>query len=100
MRFPYSISSSDTIATAVSVLRETGVSRLPVIGKGNKLDGLLEALRAILRAEGPYSRDRLTHAENTIWAMKALAEVAITQASPPTPEPTPEADVKLPPTES
>jgi hypothetical protein len=35
-----------------------------------------EALLEIAKGEGPFSRDPLTHAENTIEAMKELAAVA------------------------
>ena len=40
-------------------------------------DALAEALRDVAKAEGAYSRDRLTHAENTIASMKAIAEAAL-----------------------
>lgn len=41
---------------------------------------LLAALEEIAKGEGAYSRDPLTHAENTIDAMKALASAAIQKA--------------------
>lgn len=41
---------------------------------------LLAALGKITRGEGPYSRDRLTHAEGAIDAMKATAEKALSYA--------------------
>ena len=36
-----------------------------------------EALREIAQGSGPFSRDRLTHAENTIESMKELARAAL-----------------------
>ena len=41
---------------------------------------LLEALREIAKGEGPFSTDRLTHAENCIEAMQEIARVAIAKA--------------------
>jgi len=41
------------------------------------VDELIEALQAIARAEGRYSRDPLTHASNTIDDMVALANTAL-----------------------
>ena len=41
------------------------------------MDELIEALQAIARAEGRYSRDPLTHASNTIDDMVALANTAL-----------------------
>jgi CBS domain-containing protein/ribosome-associated translation inhibitor RaiA len=50
MQFPYCVSYSDSIETAVAVLREMGVSRLPVINKKGRPEGLIEALD-LLRAD-------------------------------------------------
>ncbi|MFH1444896.1 MAG: CBS domain-containing protein [Nanoarchaeota archaeon] len=44
MKFPYSVSYNDTISTAMSVLRQTGVSRLPVVSKTGGIDGLIDAV--------------------------------------------------------
>lgn len=41
---------------------------------------LLEALKQIAKGEGAFSRDQLTHANNTIQDMKAIAESALTLA--------------------
>lgn len=41
---------------------------------------LLEALKKIAEGKGPFSSDRLTHAENTIEAMRELARAAIAKA--------------------
>jgi len=41
---------------------------------------MLEALKEISRGAGPFSRDPLTHADNCIDAMKALALEAIAKA--------------------
>ena len=38
---------------------------------------LLAALQKIAKGEGAYNRDPLTHASNTIEAMKAIAEAAL-----------------------
>jgi hypothetical protein len=38
---------------------------------------LLKALEKIAKAEGPFSRDPLQHATNTIQDMVAIAEAAI-----------------------
>jgi hypothetical protein len=40
-------------------------------------DALVEALREIAKAEGPYAVDRLQHAMNTIENMVAIAEAAL-----------------------
>jgi hypothetical protein len=45
-------------------------------------DDLLEALEEIARREGAYSRDPLTHAENTIDNMERIARDAIAKAQP------------------
>lgn len=42
-------------------------------------DALLDALEEISKGEGPYSNDRLDHAENTIESMIQIAEAAIAQ---------------------
>ena len=41
---------------------------------------LLEALKKIAECKGPFSSDRLTHAENTIEAMRELTRAAIAKA--------------------
>lgn len=40
---------------------------------------LAEALREISKGEGEFSRDSLTHAENTIENMKELAQAALAE---------------------
>lgn len=42
-------------------------------------DALLTALREISKGEGPYSINRLKHAENTVKSMIHIAETAIAQ---------------------
>lgn len=42
---------------------------------------LLAALEEIAKGEGPYSRDPLTHAANTVEAMEAIAKAAIALAT-------------------
>jgi hypothetical protein len=44
---------------------------------GTHHDALVEALREIAKAEGPYARDRLQHAQNTIEHVIAIAEAAL-----------------------
>jgi len=46
-------------------------------GWSEELQRLREALKEISKGEGAYSLDRLTHAENTIRAMKDLARAAL-----------------------
>jgi len=58
MKFPYCISSNDSIETAMSVLREMNVSRLPVINKKGKTEGLIETLD-LLRADTRRNRSKL-----------------------------------------
>ena len=43
---------------------------------------LRAALTEIAKAEGAYSRDHLTHCENTVDAMQALALAALEQEQP------------------
>ena len=43
-------------------------------------DALLEACKEIVLREGAYSRDQLTHANNTIENMASIAEAAIALA--------------------
>ena len=45
-----------------------------LLKRWNNHDALMEALREIAKTEGVFSRDRLTHAKNTIKAMKKIAE--------------------------
>jgi len=42
---------------------------------------LVEALTEVAKGEGDYSRDKLTHAENTIMNMKEIANAAIAKAT-------------------
>lgn len=41
MRKPYCLTPEDDLSTAVSVIRDAGISRLPVVGKNNRLEGLI-----------------------------------------------------------
>ncbi len=89
MRFPYSISSSDTIATAVSVLRETGVSRLLVLNEKNGLEGLLEALD-LLNSDISIRRSKLGEKAGETKKLRAATTLSLIQknvpkASPDTP---------------
>ncbi|MBU0898585.1 MAG: CBS domain-containing protein [Nanoarchaeota archaeon] len=60
MVFPYCVSDDDSIATAMSVLRQTGVSRLPVLNKNSEIEGLVDTLD-LLKAN--ISRVRLQKGE-------------------------------------
>ena len=42
-----------------------------------RINPLIKALEEIAEGAGPYSRDPLTHAENTIEAMKEIAKNAL-----------------------
>jgi CBS domain-containing protein/ribosome-associated translation inhibitor RaiA len=44
MNFPYSVSGSDSLTTARSLIRNLNLSRLPVLGKENRLEGLVDVL--------------------------------------------------------
>lgn len=44
-------------------------------------DRLLAVLKEIERGEGAYSRDPLTHAENCIESMKAIARAVLAKAA-------------------
>ena len=46
----------------------------------NSHAALVEALREIVKGEGEFSRNPLTHAENTIDNMKEIARAALKQA--------------------
>lgn len=46
----------------------------------NNHEKLVEALREIKKGEGAFSRDQLTHANNTIENMKEIADQALTDA--------------------
>jgi CBS domain-containing protein len=58
MNSPYCISSDDDLATSISVLRETGVSRLPVLDKKNRTVGLIDSL-SLLKSLTNRSRMKL-----------------------------------------
>ena len=47
------------------------------MGMSNKLLIAIEALEKISKKEGRFSRDRLTHANNTIEDMALIAEKAL-----------------------
>jgi len=55
MNSPQCISADDSIATAISVLKETGVSRLPVLNKNGRADGMVDSL-ALLKTYVERSR--------------------------------------------
>ncbi len=43
MSFPYCIASTDTIATAKAMLKDLGISHLPVLDKDNRIEGIVDA---------------------------------------------------------
>ena len=43
---------------------------------------LVEALEEIEKGEGPFARDQLKHAENTIESMKQIARAALAEVKP------------------
>jgi len=58
MNTPHCISYDDSIATAVSVLRETGVSRLPVLSSSGSVLGIIDGA-ALLKVHAKKTRMRL-----------------------------------------
>lgn len=61
MAEPFCISSSDSISVAISTLRDAGVTRLPVVGDGNRVDGLVDAislLSADIKRKRPKKGER------------------------------------------
>ncbi|RLI97964.1 MAG: hypothetical protein DRO99_01945 [Candidatus Aenigmatarchaeota archaeon] len=57
MNSPHYVRSDDSISVAVSMLRDTGVSRLPVVGDDMKVEGLVESID-MLRMNTGRSRMR------------------------------------------
>jgi CBS domain-containing protein/ribosome-associated translation inhibitor RaiA len=47
MNFPYSISATDSLTTARSLMRDLNLSRLPVLGKNNRLEGLVDSMNLL-----------------------------------------------------
>ena len=58
MKFPYSVNKSDSIATAMSIIKETGVSRLPVLNENSEIEGLVDALD-LLKADVSSAHKRV-----------------------------------------
>jgi CBS domain-containing protein len=58
MQFPYCISTDDSIETAMSVLRDLDVSRLPVVNKSGGTEGLIETV-GLLRADTERKRSKV-----------------------------------------
>jgi len=50
MNPPHCVGVEDDVSTAISVLRETGVSRLPVVDSADRVEGIVDSL-SILRAD-------------------------------------------------
>jgi len=59
---------------------EAKAERLAEKPTGAEEADLLAALEEISKGVGPFSQDHLTHAKNTIEAMKGLARAAIAKA--------------------
>ncbi len=49
---------------------------------GHTIEKLLTAMEEITQRKGAYSRDPLTHAENTIDSMERIARAAIEEVKP------------------
>lgn len=56
------------------------VEKFVAIHDARLLEPMVKALEEIAKGEGPFSREPLTHAENTIENMKSIAWAAIRQA--------------------
>jgi CBS domain-containing protein len=68
MNFPYSMSGSDSLTVARSLIRSLNLSRLPILGKENRLEGIvdtLDLLRGIVTRRRS-SRDELSKKETRI----------------------------------
>ena len=48
----------------------------------NNHDTVVDALEEIEMGEGPFARDQLKHAENTIESMKQIARAALAEVKP------------------
>ncbi|MEE9323895.1 MAG: CBS domain-containing protein [Candidatus Aenigmarchaeota archaeon] len=44
MQFPYCASENDSISTVVSTMKDLGLNRIPILGKGGKFSGLVDSL--------------------------------------------------------
>jgi len=58
MKFPHCISSDDSITTAMAVLRNLNISRLPVINEKDRAEGLVDAID-LLKADTDRKRTGL-----------------------------------------
>ena len=75
MRFPFCVSSGDSIATAVSVLRESGVSRIPIINSRSMIEGLVDTID-LLKAD--FGRQRASVGERSGESLAPREDVLIT----------------------
>lgn len=71
---PNSMRRSEGLATAEFI---AAADPYTITALARQRDELLEALKEIAKGEGEYSRDRLTHAANTIDSMQTAARAAI-----------------------
>jgi CBS domain-containing protein len=62
MNFPYSVSSDDSLTTARSLIRNLNLSRLPVLGKENRLEGMVDTLDML---KGIISKRRVSRGEES-----------------------------------
>lgn len=74
MIFPHCVSSSDSITTAMAVLRDLNISRLPVIDEKDRIEGLVDAID-LLKAD--TDRKRVGMGERA-GAKISLREVYVT----------------------
>jgi CBS domain-containing protein len=54
---PFCITSTDTLAVAITTLRDTGVTRLPVVDRGDRIEGLVDTI-GLLNADIKRRRAR------------------------------------------
>lgn len=58
MRYPYCVSTYDSISTVIAIMKEMNVSRVPVIGSNGDLEGLVTTID-LLRADIKRQRSKL-----------------------------------------
>ncbi|MCK5023274.1 MAG: CBS domain-containing protein [Candidatus Aenigmarchaeota archaeon] len=73
MQFPYCASESDDIKTVISTMKETGLSRLPILNKAGKFTGLADSLSLV-----DIVRDRTSSKRGDMFGDKRkLGEIGI-----------------------
>lgn len=69
----------DEVPAAMADVLKDHIAQCPQ----HPMSALKEALEEIAKGEGPFSRDPLTHASNTIDSMVAIAVTALAKAGGP-----------------